>query len=44
MKSNVTKKEIDLLLHYSEAWMLIGHSIKKCDLANLASLQAQCWI
>jgi hypothetical protein len=28
MKSNVTKKEIDFLLHYSEALMLIGHSIK----------------
>jgi hypothetical protein len=28
MKLNATKKEIDFLLHYSEALMLIGHSIK----------------
>jgi hypothetical protein len=28
MKLNVTKKEIDFLLQYSEALMLVGHSIK----------------
>ncbi len=28
MKLNVTKKEIDFLLHHSEALIQIGHSIK----------------
>lgn len=43
MKSNVTKKEIDpssLFRSFDANWPFN----KKCDLANFASFQEQCWM